>query len=477
MTTVAKHSAYLYQGRRILMRRKETWIMLALMLLAGASLKFTQTASSSSRQSASAAPMRYAAVPNPFFATTFNVDRTDDTAAVAARACTGAANDCSLRGAIIAANTAVGATPIIIQLQPATTYNLTLANASQENAAMTGDLDITTTAHSVTIQGGGASTVINASGLNSGSMRDRAFHLTAPGVTAIFQDLTIANGVAADDGTGGVSTNPTAQNGTFPSSRLGGGILNNGGSVTLTNVTIQSCQVVGKGDTVVNDHTFLDAHGGGLASLTNTGSVTITGSTFTGNSAVGGNGGNFNNGQGSNAQGGSIYVEGGTLNIDLSRIVTSSAIGGNGGNGPGNQQNGGFGGTAQGGGVWIGGGTLSINHSTFESCAATGGNSGQGQNGAEPAGDAGGGGVYSLATATVTNSTFDLNSATGGRSGDTFGPDCFGAHESLNAGAARGGAMLADGGSVLIDTATFANNSAKGGNGGDGGPTNVATCA
>src|SRR5215831_8952253 len=346
MTTVAKHSAYLYQGRRILMRRKETWIMLALMLLAGASLKFTQTASSSSRQSASAAPMRYAAVPNPFFATTFNVDRTDDTAAVAARACTGAANDCSLRGAIIAANTAVGATPIIIQLQPATTYNLTLANASQENAAMTGDLDITTTAHSVTIQGGGASTVINASGLNSGSMRDRAFHLTASGVTAIFQDLTIENGIAADDGTAGASTNPSSQNATFPAARVGGGILNNGGSVTLTNVTIQSCQVVGKGDTVVNDHTFLDAHGGGLASLTNTGSVVITGSTFTGDSALGGNGANFNNGQGSNALGGSIYVEGGTLGIDGTSIVNSSATGGQGGSVSQNgMENGGFGGT------------------------------------------------------------------------------------------------------------------------------------
>jgi hypothetical protein len=461
------------------MKSKGLLSVLALMVLAGASLKFTQTASSSSRRTPSVAGSSLAAAPAPipFFATTFNVDRTDDTAAVAARACTAAANDCSLRGAIIAANTAGGATPIIIKLKSATTYNLTLTNATQENGALTGDLDITTTAHSVTIQGGGPSTVVNASALNTGSMRDRAFHLTGSGVTAVFQDLTIKNGVAADDGTSGVSTNPTAQNGTFPSSRAGGGILNNGGSVTLTNVTIQSCQVVGKGDTVVNDHTFLDAHGGGLASLTNTGTVMITGSTFTGNSALGGDGGNFNNGQGSNADGGSIYFEGGTLTINGSRIDTSSATGGKGGNGPGNQQNGGFGGTAQGGGVWIGGGTAGINNTTVESCAATGGNSGTGQNGSEPAGDAGGGGVYSLGATTVSNSTFDLNSATGGRSGDTFGPDCFGAHESLNAGAARGGALLADGGSVLIDTATFASNSAKGGNGGDGGPTNVATCA
>jgi len=404
-------------------------------------------------------------------ATTFDVDRTDDTAA--ATACTGSPNDCSLRGAIIAANADATATPVIINLAASTTYNLTLSNATQENAAATGDLDITTSLHTVTIAGGGDTTIIDASGLNTGSSRDRAFHITGSSVAVIFQDLVIQNGKATDDGTSGASTNPTAQN----SNRFGGGILNNGGSITLTNVVIQSCQAVGKGDTVLNDHTTLDALGGGLASLGMTGNVIITGSTFTGDSAVGGNGNNFNNGAGSNAKGGSIYFEGGTLSIDGSRIDNSAANGGNGGNGPGNQQNGGFGGTAQGGGAYIGGGTITINNSTFESCAATGGNSGTGQNGAEPAGDGSGGGLYSLGTVTVTNSTFDLNSATGGRSGDTFGPDCFGAHESLDGGAARGGAILADGGSLMIDTSTLANNSAHGGNGGDGGPTTVHTCA
>src|SRR5207237_737262 len=143
---------------------------------------------------------------------------------------------------IIAANADVSANPVMITLQPATTYNLTLTNGTQENVAATGDLDITTILHSVTIVGGGSSgpnaTVINASGLNTGNFRDRAFHLTGSGVTVAFQDLVIENGKAADDGTGGVSTNPTAQN----TNRAGGGILNNGGSVTLSNVTLRSCQ-------------------------------------------------------------------------------------------------------------------------------------------------------------------------------------------------------------------------------------------
>jgi hypothetical protein len=77
-----------------------------------------------------------------------------------------------------------------------------------------------------------------------------------------------------------------------------------------------------------------------------------------------------------------------------------------------------------------------------------------------------------LATTTVSNSTFHFASAFGGNGGDAFAPDCFGAHDGGDGGPARGGAILADGGSLIIDTDTFANNSAVAGNGGDGGQTN-----
>jgi len=407
----------------------------------------------------------------PVLATTIlNVDRADDTAA--ANACTAAANDCSLRGAVIRANTNPGADPVVINLQPATTYGLTLTNASQENAAATGDLDITTGVHTVTIVGGGSSgpnaTTISASMLNTATRRDRVFHLTGSNVRVTLQNLVIRNGQAADDGTAGTSTNPTSQN----TNRFGGGVLNKGGSLTLDNVTLQSCQAIGKGDSIVNEHTTLDAHGGGLASVGATGNVVITESRLISNAATGGNGGNFNNGAGSSAKGGSIYFEGGALKINESRILTSNANGGMGGNGPGNQQNGGMGGTALGGGAYIGGGTVNISNSTIESCIAIGGNSGTGQNGTNAGADSGGGGLFSLGNLTVTNSTFDQNSAKGGHAGDSFGPDCFGAHQSGDGGAARGGAIQADAGSVIINTVTFAGNSARGGNGGDGGKTN-----
>ncbi len=459
------------------MNRKLAWSLLTCVALVGAFLTITPSASSNSSNKHLAAPRVVHGAANLIlpFVTTLDVDRADDTAA--ATACTAAPNDCSLRGAIIAANANLSGDPVIINLQSSTTYNLTLANATQENAAVTGDLDITTILHTVTIVGGGSSgpgsTIINASGLNSGNMRDRAFHITAAGASVTLQDLAVQNGTAADDGTSGTSTDPDAQN----THRFGGGILNNGGSVTLDNVTVQSCQAIGKGDFSVNNHTALDAIGGGVASLTVTGNVIITDSTLTANSVTGGNSGHFNNGSASHAKGGSLYFEGGTLNISGSRISQSSAIGGIGGNGPGNQQNGGTGGIAQGGGAYIAGGTATVNNSTFESCSAEGGNSGTGQNGTNAGADGSGGGLYSLGNVTITNSTFNLNSASGGDAGDAFGPDCFGAHQAGDGGAARGGAVLAEAGSLIINTATFANNSANGGHGGDGGKTNGGVCA
>ena len=452
------------------MKRKLVLPILALALSAGAALTYTRGASSSSPARRAAIPR---AVPAAFnlmlpFATTLDVDRSDDTAA--ASACTPAPNDCSLRGAVINSNADVGAMPVTINLQPATTYTLTLTNATQENAAATGDLDINTSLHAVNIVGGGSSgpnaSIIDAGGLNVGSARDRAFQITGSNVVVTFQDLVIRNGRAADDGTSGASTNPAAQN----ANRSGGGILNNGGSVTLTNVTVELCEALGKGDDIVNEHRTLDAQGGGLASLAATGDVNITGSTFTANSALGGNGGIFNNAAGSNAKGGSIYFEGGTLDLDGSRIEASRANGGNGGNqDQDGQTNGGFGGTAQGGGVWVGGGTVTINNTTFEDAEANGGNSGTGGNGANPGGGADGGGLYSLGNVTVTNSTFHLAEANGGDGGDAFGSTCLGGHQAGDGGGARGGAVFADGGSLIINTATFAENFAAGGNGGDGG--------
>ena len=172
-------------------------------------------------------------------------------------------------------------------------------------------------------------------------------------------------------------------------------------------------------------------------------------------------------------QGGSIYFAGGTLDVNRTRIEMSTVTGGNGGNQDQNgQTNGGFGGSAQGGGVWAGGGSVSITETMFSETVATGGNSGTGGNGANPGGDVGGGGVYSLANSTVIRSTFNMARALGGNGGNAFGTTCLGGHTAGDGGAARGGAIFADGGTMVVDTSTFAGGSAIGGRGGDGGQTN-----
>jgi hypothetical protein len=209
-----------------------------------------------------------------------------------------------------------------------------------------------------------------------------------------------------------------------------------------------------------------------LASLGATGTVVITNSTLTGNTAQGGNGdAGANVNIASAAKGGSIYFEGGTLNITGSRIDTSAASGGTGSD-SGSQDdmfNGGIGGAAQGGGLFVGGGTATINNTTFDTTTASGGHSGAGGNSSGAAGEADGGGIYSLGNLTVSNSTFHMAGATGGTAGNAVGHFCFGGHSAGDGGAGKGGAIFAGGGGLIIDTSTFANNSAIGGNGGDGG--------
>jgi len=182
------------------MKRKIALSLVAIVVLVGSSPMYTRSASSDSSNQLLATLRDAAATPNlmPAFVTTLSVDRSDDVAA--ASACTAAPNDCSLRGAVRKANTTPGPDPVVINLKPATTYNLTISNANQENAAATGDLDITTSQHSVTVEGGGSSTIIDATGLNGGGRRDRIFHVTGPNVTAILRNLVIRNGQAGDDG-------------------------------------------------------------------------------------------------------------------------------------------------------------------------------------------------------------------------------------------------------------------------------------
>src|SRR5688572_17071506 len=109
--------------------KRQLALSLVAIVLVGSSM-YTPSASSDSSNQRIAPPRALATSSNgvPAFVTTLNVDRADDTAA--ASACTAAATDWSLRGAIRKANTTPGPAPVVITLQPATTYTLTISNAN-----------------------------------------------------------------------------------------------------------------------------------------------------------------------------------------------------------------------------------------------------------------------------------------------------------------------------------------------------------
>jgi hypothetical protein len=142
----------------------------------------------------------------------FNVNTLADTVAVNLKTGQDSTGHISLRSAIVAADASHGTSTINV---PAGTFTLTMTASGAANGT-SGDLVISS---SMTINGKGAgSTIINGNELN------RVFDITSGKVT--ISGVTIENGLATD------------QDG-------GGGILNDGGSVTLSSVTLSHNEVKG----------------------------------------------------------------------------------------------------------------------------------------------------------------------------------------------------------------------------------------
>jgi hypothetical protein len=273
------------------------------------------------------------------------VDRTDDVAA--ASACTAAANDCSLRGAVAFANI-IPATTIIV---PAGTYQLPI-NVSSEGFAgdnSIGDLDITQS--TTAISGAGAATTI----IQQTQPNDRVIEVNPfldAGFVTDISGVTITGGKETT-GTGGggivagsianaltvtncvISGNSATGAGTFG----GGGISFTGGSLTVSGTTFSSNSTTGSGGGVAYSAGDL------LGRTPSVGVFSVTNSNFSSNSANGGGGGatdlfDFNLGSGSysftstsfssnaatTGNGGAILVEsGGPLTVTTSSLSTNSA--------------------------------------------------------------------------------------------------------------------------------------------------------
>jgi hypothetical protein len=421
------------------------------------------------------------AVPGIAHGATINVTTTSDQIT--------AGGQCSLREAVIAANTDAvsggctagsGSDTIVL---PAGTYRLTIAGNEddmfngQPNVAGVGDLDVTAAA---TIQGAGASkTTVDANGLS------RAFDGFAP---LEIDDLTITGGRVAING-----INPLAED---------GGAIRAGDDLTLHDDVISDNQAApGSAGAAASSGSPLaiggpgDPGGDGGAVYAEKG-LTVTGTTFTDNVAgMGGASGNatgtagaatsdpnqdpdgggalsFGAGRGGN--GGAIWAGDGAAISSSSFSSNAAGAGGTGGTATGGA-----------GGVFIFG---------PNNDPPRGGNGGGGAGGAGGAGGSGGAVYVAAGSGNLTGSMFVSNaSGTGGDGGSAHGGGGGGfVNLSAAGGAAIGGAAGAGGaggaiasvgtGSLVVSGSTFnANATATGGAGGAAGggaaADTAASCA
>ena len=160
-------------------------------------------------------PIAVVAAPNATFVVTKTADTND-----------GVCNaDCSLREAVVAANGAAGADMITFGLNG--TFQLTIAGAN-ENAAATGDLDVT---QALTIVGNGTSNTIIQAGSNATNGIDKVFSVNPlfnSAFASSFSGMTMRYG-----------RNPS----TFNGDGYGGGLDWDGvanGTISLSNVDVEA---------------------------------------------------------------------------------------------------------------------------------------------------------------------------------------------------------------------------------------------
>lgn len=310
----------------------------------------------------------------------------------------------TLRDAVLAANKDGGTDTDVIQLQ-AGTYTLSIGNTSgHETAGKEGDLNITNPRHSLIIQGG-----TDASGKPATILEQTAFdrvfeiaNIVNPSTTVTFKNVVIEHGWALEDG--GIATSTSTDS-------LGGGILDEGGNITLNNVVLQSNSALAP--------LGFDAAGGGIYVVN--GSLTINNSVIQGNTVTGGIGG-FDGTPSGSAEGGGVFfsVSRGTL--------------------------------AQ----------LTITGSTVAHNTAGAGSADQYTQSDESGGEADGGGIYAIVDSTSSSQVRITASNVSGN--NAFGGD---AVNNGTLGFAFGGGAFFDGTNVQLVNSTIAENYARAGNGGN----------
>jgi hypothetical protein len=345
----------------------------------------------------------------------------------------------SLRSAIIDANRHGGNNTIILgQQRQQMTYRLTLSGAD-EDAARTGDLDVTR--GNLTIIGVGSNVTVDATGLG-----DRVFQVF-PRASLTLANLKITGGTA-----------PQAQSGSFYTPTKGaenGGAIYNAGELILENCVITNNSSGGGNSNPGNGGGRPGGDGGGIY---NSGTLSMDNCVVAGNSsgegvdwAFGGNGGGIKND-------GVVVLRDCTIRENLSGA----------GGGPGGNALGGGGGGGSGGGIYNAG------KFTLNDCTISANSSGQGSSGGQPGwatiGSPGGwgglggngGGIYNIGEMELDFSTVNGNVSGNGGDGGSFGT-------GGNGGMGGNGAGIFNAGNLNLNTSTISDNlCGNGGNGGGG---------
>ncbi|MCI0539789.1 MAG: hypothetical protein L0Z50_31665 [Verrucomicrobiales bacterium] len=355
-----------------------------------------------------------------------------------------------------------------------------------------------------TLQAGGEGTSISGTGGTNGL---RLFQVR-PGVRFTLRNLSLINGRVQGQ---------TGQLSNEGERATGGAILNQGGLVTLLNVTVSGHEVTGGdggaglgGASGGNGQRAADGGAGLGAAIYNEGGVVLASNViFNANSATGGRGGEGgpggadgnggNGGDGGNAgigAGAAIYNSAtGTLTVMdctfTSNRVTGAigGVGGLSGGALGITGRNGASGWGMGAAIYNDGGTVAISNSTFTQNSGLGGAGQHEANGViresdgfdgTGGGSATGGALFNWSgPASVTNCTFTANNLTGGEGGNggNGNPDGFGG-DGGNGGAggdAAGGA-IANGpnANTTVVNCTFGFSTLTPGAGGTGGTPGTA---
>ncbi len=312
----------------------------------------------------------------------------------------------TLRLAITYANTFTSGTPSIT-FDPSSFRS---AETIQIDSALP---DLSNTAVPLAIFGPGASLLRIQGGGSSSNYRGMTID---QGVTAIISDLTIADFAVAGNG---------------------GGINDNGGSLTITNVNFTGDSAAGGGGfynlgTVsVEGASFTNNHAASGGAIDNQHDLTLTTSTLVGNNATG--------------DGGGLFSTGPALEVFGCTLAGNTAT--------------------EGGGVWVDASSelVTLLNSTLSGNTAT--NSG--------------GGLANQGTATLTNCTVSANKAASGGGAGLYNHgvlSLFSSTVSNNSGGALGGdGLLNTGGTATLTDTIIAGNTNASGNPNDiGGGVSVS---